>query len=309
MTKSTLYNKNIISAQDFTHDAVMDVIALAQHFKMNKYATTLNNKIIANCFFESSTRTRFSFEVATLNLGGKVIACANQHESSLSKGESLYDTVKVISAYADALVIRHAYEGAASLAALAASCPVINAGDGANQHPTQSLVDLFSIYECQQKIDGLAIALVGDLKYGRTIHSLTQLFTLFDDVRLYLVAPEILSLPDEMCDLLKRQGIRFSFHQDLAEVIPLVDILYMTRIQKERCVGSEYQLALNKFILAKNLLAQARPNLKILHPLPRVTELAQDIDQTDYAYYFTQAANAVPVRQALLTLLLNEYLS
>jgi aspartate carbamoyltransferase catalytic subunit len=308
MKKNNFYRTNLIAAKDLSVAMLMELFALAQHFKLNKYASTLHNKIIAQCFFEASTRTRLSFEAATLHLGGKIISLTDQDSSSLRKGETLYDTIKVIAAYADLIIMRHPQAGAAALAAQAATCPVINAGDGSNQHPTQALIDVFSIYECQQNINGLSIALVGDLKYGRTIHSLVQLLAMFD-IRLYLVSPEILSLPDDICDSLKRQGLKFSFHQNLATVIPLVDIIYMTRIQKERCSGSEYQLAANQFILNAALLTNARSNLQILHPLPRINELNQDIDETRHAYYFTQAANAVPVRQALLTLLLNENLS
>jgi aspartate carbamoyltransferase catalytic subunit len=216
--------------------------------------------------------------------------------------------MRVISAYADLIVIRHSQEGAAALAEQAASCPIINAGDGANQHPTQALLDLFTIQECQQHIDGLSIALVGDLKYGRTIHSLTQLCALFD-IRLYLVSPESLALPESVSDILKKKGIRFSFHNDLKEVIPKVDILYFTRIQQERFGAAEYQLVKNQFILTSEMLNKAKSNLKVLHPLPRVNEIAPDVDATPHAYYFQQAANGLPVRQALLSLILNESIS
>ena len=226
---------------------------------------------------------------------------------SIQKGETLHDTMRVISEYADLIVIRHAREGSAALAAEVANCPVINAGDGANQHPTQALIDLFTIQECQSKIDGLSIAFVGDLKYGRTIHSLTDLCCLFD-VRLYLVSPESLSLPDAICDNLKKRGLRFSFHQTLEEVIPKVDILYMTRIQQERFSEADYQLVKDQFILTLPILSKAKPNLKILHPLPRVNEIAIEVDQSPHAFYFQQAGNGVAVRQALLSLILNKEL-
>jgi aspartate carbamoyltransferase catalytic subunit len=308
MSVNSLYQKSIISAKDIQLKDWELICSTAEQFKKTKQKPFLKDKIIAHCFFEPSTRTRLSFETATLRLGGEVIGFTSGEEISVHKGETLYDTMRVVSAYADLIVIRHPQEGAAALAQEAASCPVINAGDGANQHPTQALLDLFTIKQCQQQIDGLSIALVGDLKYGRTIHSFTRLCSLFD-IRLYLVSPEILALPESVCDSMKKRGIRFSFHQSLEEVIPKVDILYSTRIQQERFSGAEYQLVRNQFILTPSLLSKAKPNLKILHPLPRVNEIIKEVDETPYAYYFEQAANAVPVRQALLSLILNENLN
>jgi aspartate carbamoyltransferase catalytic subunit len=261
--------------------------------------------VIAHCFFEPSTRTRLSFESATLRLGGGVIGFSSDEALSIQKGEPLQDTMRVISSYADLIVIRHPKEGSARLAAEVSDKPVINAGDGANQHPTQALVDLFTIHESQQRINGLNIALVGDLKYGRTIHSFAEMCMLFD-IRLYLVSPEILALPDTLCDSLKKRGIRFSLHQSLEEVIPKVDVLYLSRIQQERFSQTEYQLVKNNYILTPLLLKKAKSHLKILHPLPRVNEIDIAVDQTPYAHYFTQASNGVYVREALLTLLLNE---
>ena len=248
-----------------------------------------------------------SFESATLRLDGRVIGFSSGEGLSITKGETLTDSMRVISQYADLIVLRHSQEGAARLAADIVDKPVINAGDGANQHPTQTLVDLFTIEECQGRLNDLSIALVGDLKYGRTIHSFAQACRLFDN-RLYLVSPDGLALPESICDNLKKQGVRFSFHQSLEEVIPKVDILYMTRIQQERFGSAEYQLVKNKYILTADLLKNAKSTLKILHPLPRVNEIEMSVDQTPHAHYFTQAANGVCVRQALLTLLLNEQL-
>src|SRR5579872_2903874 len=292
--ENPLFQKSIISAKDIELSDWELIYQTAQQFKKNKQGSSLKNKIIAHCFFEPSTRTRLSFETSTLRLGGEVLGFSNGEDLSTHKGETLWDTMRVVSAYADLIVLRHPQEGAAVLAKEAATCPVINAGDGANQHPTQALLDLFTIQECQKQINGLAIALVGDLKYGRTIHSFTQLCTLFD-IRLYLVSPEILALPESVCDALKKRGIRFSFHQNLEEVIPKVDILYSTRIQQERFSGAEYQLVRNQFILTPGCLAKAKPQLKILHPLPRVNEISKEVDETPFAYYFEQAANAVPV--------------
>lgn len=283
------------------------ILGMTKKIKTKSQSKPLTDKIIANCFFEPSTRTRLSFEAAALRLGAKTIGFANDESLSTKKGETLSDTMRVIAEYADLIVIRHPQEGAACLTADVAACPVINAGDGANQHPTQALVDIFTIQECQPHLDGLAIALVGDLKYGRTIHSFIQVCSLFD-IRLYLVAPELLTLPETMCDSLKKMGIRFSFHTSLEEVVPKVDILYLTRIQQERFSATEYALVKNQFILTANLLKKAKTNLKILHPLPRVNEISPEVDSTPYAHYFQQAGNGVIVRQALLTLLLNESL-
>lgn len=307
MSDNLLYQHDIISTKNMSLAEVELVLKTAQAMKKSRFPKLLQDKIIASCFFEPSTRTRLSFETAALKLGAKTIGFSSDENLSIQKGETLYDTMRVIDEYADLIIIRHPLEGSAALAAEAVKAPIINAGDGANQHPTQALVDIFTIQECQPELNGLSIALIGDLKYGRTIHSFTQICSLFD-VRLYLVSPESLSLPDSICDSLKKSGVRFSFHPTPEEVISKVDILYMTRIQQERFGQVEYSLIKNKFILSSDLLQQAKPNLKILHPLPRVNEIAFDVDQTPYAYYFQQAGNAVVVRQALLSLILNESL-
>ncbi|WP_114834941.1 aspartate carbamoyltransferase [Aquicella lusitana] len=303
--KSLLYGHDVLSMKELSLAQIQQVLELAATFKSEDVPALLKNKIIAHCFFEPSTRTRLSFETATLRLGGQVIGFSSDESLSIKKGETLQDTIQVLSHYADLIIVRHPKEGAARLAAETSAKPVINAGDGANQHPTQALLDLFTIQECQNKIDGLAIALVGDLKYGRTIHSFAQACTLFD-IRLFLVSPDSLTLPDFICDELKRNGVRFSFHQSLEEVVPKVDILYMTRIQQERFNDADYQLIKKRCILTPDLLATAKPNLKILHPLPRVNEIDAEVDKTPHAYYFQQAANGVYVREALLALMLNE---
>lgn len=307
LTDNLLYGQDIISMQDLSLAQVQQVMAMAAALKAQRAPQLLNDKVIAHCFFEPSTRTRLSFESATLRLGGRVIGFSSDESLSIQKGETLHDTIRVISHYADLLILRHPKEGAARYAADLSQVPVINAGDGANQHPTQALVDLFSIQECQQRLDGLAIALVGDLKYGRTTHSLVQACRLFD-MRLFLVSPESLALPHGLCDMLKKSGVRFSFHQSIEEVIPKVDILYMTRIQQERFSQAGFQLIKQQFVLKPSMLSAARPNLKVFHPLPRVNEIEEGVDQTPHAYYFEQAANGVFVRQALLTLLLNKAL-
>ena len=297
-------NQDVLSIKELSLQQIELVLKTAAQLKKKPQHDLLKNKIIANCFFEPSTRTRLSFESAALKLGGKAIGFASDESLSTQKGETLYDTMRIVSGYADLIVIRHPKEGSARLAAEAASVPVINAGDGANQHPTQTLVDLFSIQECQGSLDDLSIALVGDLKYGRTIHSFAQACKFFN-IRLFLVGPETLTLPENVCDHLKREGVRFSFHQTLQEVIHKVDIVYITRTQKERMPSAEYEASREQLFLNTAMLEQAKPNMRILHPLPRVDEIDKAIDDTPHAYYFQQAENGVFVRQALLALILN----
>lgn len=301
----TLYGADILSIRDMDVAQINLILDTAERLKKqpDKSKNLLQGKLIANCFFEASTRTRLSFEAAALRLGGQVIGFDSAEHTSAKKGETLSDSIKVIADYADLVVIRHPLEGSARLAAQVSSKPVINAGDGGNQHPTQTLIDLFTIREFQKKIAGLNVAVVGDLKYGRAVHSLVQACALFD-VRLFLVAPEALALPEQICDELKKRGVRFSFHHSVDEVIPKVDILYATRIQQERFSGG-FALE-NQYVVTTKNLANAKPNLKILHPLPRVNEIEVAVDDTPYAGYFAQAANGVCVRQALLTLVLNK---
>lgn len=304
---NALFKRDLITIKNLSKAEIDIILNLAQQYKITPPAPSLSNKMIAHCFFEASTRTRLSFETAALRLGAKTIGFDSDQSLSVQKGETLTDTLKVISAYADLIVIRHAKEGAAALAANLIECPVINAGDGANQHPTQALLDFFTIKECQNEINGLSIALVGDLKYGRAIHSFTQMCAHYD-IRLYLLSPEHLSLPTSICDHLKKQGVRFSYHQDLAEIISKIDILYITRIQQERFTAPQSELFKNPYVINMELLKNAKANLKILHPLPRVNEIDPEVDHSPFAYYFAQAANGVYVRQAILTLLLNEFL-
>lgn len=305
MTANTLFGRDIITIHDLTIADVELIMATTKKIKQKNKPDLLKNKIIASCFFESSTRTRLSFESATLRSGGQVIGFSNDSSLSIQKGESLSDTIRVLDDYADLIVIRHPNEGAAALAAEVAKSPVINAGDGANQHPSQALIDLYTIAESQPDLNNLSIALVGDLKHGRTIHSLTQLLAHYNP-RFYFITPEGLALPEEKCNELKKNGVRFSFHNRLEEIINKVDIVYMTRIQQERFSIGEYQLIKQHFILTEAMLKNVKPNLKILHPLPRVYEIENEVDKTPYAYYFQQASNGVPLRQALLTLILNE---
>lgn len=305
--ENTLFNKHIISIPELTRSELELIVETAGKIKSDPRPDLLKNKVIASCFFEPSTRTRLSFETAIQRLGGSVIGFDNGGNTSLAnKGESLADSVQVISSYVDAFVMRHPQEGAARLASeFSNGTPVINGGDGANQHPTQTLLDLFSIYETQGRLDNLNIALVGDLKYGRTVHSLAQALSKFDNVTFFFISPDMLSMPEYICDELKAKNIRYSVHRNICDVISELDILYMTRVQKERFDESEYAHMKSAFILNCETLKGARNNLKVLHPLPRVDEITTDVDKSPYAYYFQQAENGIYARQALLALILN----
>ena len=301
-----LYQRDIVSIGDLDLSTIETILSLARRLKQQPQPALLAGKILASCFFEPSTRTRLSFESAMLRLGGQVLGFSDAATTSAGgKGESLLDTMRVIGEYADAIVLRHPLEGSARLAAEHTTTPVINAGDGANQHPTQTLTDLFTMQECQTGLQELRVAFVGDLKYGRTVHSLAQACAMFN-MRLYFVAPEHLFMPEPVCDLLRRQGIKFSFHHSLADVVAKVDIVYMTRLQKERLLHLDGGWSDASWQITPSVLAHAKDNLKILHPLPRIDEIDYAIDKTTHAYYFTQAKNAIYVRQALLALLLSE---
>ncbi|WP_027708411.1 aspartate carbamoyltransferase [Zooshikella ganghwensis] len=303
-----LFQKNIISISDLTQEQMELIVRTAERLKCEPPPPLLKNKVVASCFFEASTRTRLSFETAILRLGGTHIGFDNDANTSLAKkGESLADSVKVISSYTDAFVIRHPREGSARLASEFSTVPVINGGDGANQHPTQTLLDLFTIFECQGKLEELTIAFVGDLKYGRTVHSLAQACSLFK-CRFFFISPEALAMPDYILEELDEKGIKYQVSQSIEEVINDVDIVYMTRVQKERFDETEYKHIASKYILTAEMLSDVRKNLKILHPLPRVDEITVDVDKTPYAYYFEQAQNGIYARQALLALVLNETL-
>lgn len=307
LKNSLLYAKDIVSIKDLNLAQIQQICAVAGAIKDNLITTNIRNKIIAHCFFEPSTRTRLSFETATLRLAGQVIGFSSDAALSMKKGETLHDTLRMIDHYADLIIIRHQQDGTARFAADICQKPVVNAGDGANQHPTQALTDLFTIQHCQKHLEGLAIALVGDLKYGRTVHSLIEILKYFG-VRLFLVTPNVLHLPADILNNLKQSGVRFSCHQSLQEVISKVDVLYMTRVQHERFKAPEIAMD-ETLVLTTTLLEQAKPNLKILHPLPRLHEIDKNVDQTPYAHYFVQANNALYVRQALLSLILNEVIT
>ncbi len=300
-----LYGKSIISIADVSRAMIEQVLAVAAKIKQGEVADVLAKRVIASCFFEPSTRTRLSFEAAVYRLGGQVIGFADAANTSDKKGENLQDTVRMVSGYADGIILRHPASGSAQLAAEVAHVPVINAGDGGNQHPTQTLLDLFTIQEKQGRLDGLNIALVGDLKYGRTVHSLAQALKHFSP-RFFLVAPQSLEMPDAVCAELHAAGVQFSCHQNLDAVLPDLDVLYMTRLQKERFTTSELQTVKQQFVLTPDVLSSAKETLSVLHPLPRVGEIDPCVDDLPQAHYFEQAANGVPVRQALFSLVFQQ---
>ncbi len=297
-------NKNLISITDFSKEEQLHVLDVAEGFEQDPRQRILTDKVVATLFFEPSTRTRLSFESAANQLGARIIGFSDAANSSTAKGESLKDTILMVSNYADLIVMRHPKEGSSRYASEVAGVPVINAGDGANQHPTQCLLDLYSIRKTQGRLDKLDIAFVGDLKYGRTVHSLTQALCNFD-CTFHLVSPVELKLPSYVKQTIKDHKLEYHQYTELADVIPTADIIYMTRVQRERFADlMEYEKVKNSYILNKAMLEGCKSNMKILHPLPRVNEIATDVDDTPYAYYFQQAKNGVFVRQALMALIL-----
>jgi len=297
-------NKSLISINDYTKEQQIHVLDIAEDFEKNPRQRLLENYVVATLFFEPSTRTRLSFESAASYLGGKIIGFSDTSSTSVQKGESLRDTIKTVACYSDVIVMRHPKEGSARFASEVSNVPIINAGDGANQHPTQCLLDLYSIRKTQSKLDGLHVAFVGDLKYGRTVHSLVQALCQFN-CTFHLVSPAELKLPSSVKMHIKEKNLEYFQYTELEEVISKVDILYMTRIQKERFSDPlEYEKIKNSYILKNEMLQKTKSNLKIMHPLPRVNEIDEDVDDNKRAYYFQQALNGVYVRQALLTSIL-----
>ncbi|MFO7723650.1 MAG: aspartate carbamoyltransferase [Bacteroidales bacterium] len=297
-------NRSLISIHDFTREEQIRILDLAEQFERNPKSDILSGQVIASLFFEPSTRTRLSFETAIQRLGGRVIGFADANITSTSKGESLMDSIKTVALYSDLIIMRHPIEGSARFASEVAGVPVINAGDGANQHPTQCLLDLFSIRKTQGTLENLNVAFVGDLKYGRTVHSLAIALTNFN-CTFHLVSPEELKLPSAVKQHIKDKNLTYHQYTDIMEALPNVDILYMTRIQRERFSDPmDYEKVKNAYILTKSMLTHTKPNLRILHPMPRVNEIEEQIDTDPKAYYFQQALNGVYVRQALLVTLL-----
>ena len=296
MNKASFYSIEQLSAEQ-----IIEILDCAELFEQNPNRDFLRGQVVATLFFEPSTRTRLSFETAVNRLGGRVIGFSDAKNTSSVKGETLKDTIQMVSGYADLIVMRHNLEGAALYASEVSRVPIINAGDGANQHPTQTMLDLYSIRKTQGTLNNLHITMVGDLKYGRTVHSLIEGTSHFNPTFSF-VAPHQLELPREYVDYCKEHGIKADYYTELTpEVIAKSDIVYMTRLQRERFLDEEdYQAVKESFVLDNSLLQTAKPTMKILHPLPRVNEIAQEVDDTPYAYYFRQAVNGMFVREALI---------
>lgn len=293
--------KSLVSITDYSEEEILHLLQMAQKFEENPNRRTLEGKVVATLFFEPSTRTRLSFETAVNRLGGRVIGFSDASTTSSSKGETLKDTIKMVGNYADLIVMRHHLEGAARYASEISDVPVINAGDGANQHPSQTMLDLYSIYKTQGSLENLNITMVGDLRYGRTVHSLLMAMSHFGPT-LHFVAPDELKMPDEYKIYCGKLGIPYKEYTEFTEeVINQADILYMTRVQRERFTDlMEYEKVKNVYTLHNQMLENSRPNLRILHPLPRVNEIAYDVDENPKAYYFEQAQNGLYARQAII---------
>ena len=300
MITQVMEKHDFVTIANLTKEKILYMIELAQEFERHPNRELLKGKVVATLFFEPSTRTRLSFETAANRLGARVIGFADPKITSGTKGETLKDTILMVSNYADVIVMRHFIEGAAQYASEVAPIPIVNAGDGAHQHPSQCMLDLYSIYKTQGTLENLNIYLVGDLKYGRTVHSLLMAMRHFNPT-FHFVAPKELSMPNEYKIYCKEHGIKFQEHTAFNEkIIADADILYMTRVQKERFSDlMEYERVKNIYILHNDMLASAKPNMKILHPLPRVNEIAYDVDTNPHAYYIQQAGNGLFARQAI----------
>ena len=302
-------NRHVVSINDFTKEEILHVLDEAEKMvtiaRGEEASSVMEGRILSTLFFEPSTRTRLSFESAMLRLGGKVLGFSEVKSSSISKGETLADTMRMAAAYSDIIVLRHPSEGAARMASQFSKKPVINGGDGAGQHPTQTLLDLFTMRKEMGRLGGLEVTILGDLKYGRTTHSLAYALALFN-AKLNLVAPEQLLMPEEVILHLTEMGAEVHQTTDLREVIPGSDVLYSTRIQKERFADeAEYLQVKDVYQIDNELLTEARSELIVMHPLPRQSEIQAEVDPTPHAKYFVQAFNGVPVRMALIKLLLN----
>ena len=299
--------KHVVSIEDLDKKTILDIMKRAKQLlpiaKGKKKSKILDGKILATCFFEPSTRTRLSFESAMQRLGGTCIGFTEPSTTSHLKGETLSDAIKMVAEYSDVIVLRHPREGSAKLASEVSEVPLINGGDGAGQHPTQTLLDLFTIKEEIGKIEGLKIGMLGDLRYGRTVHSLSQALDAFN-TKLFFISPDILAMPESITDELNGE---WSAHTTINEILTDLDILYVTRIQKERFPDiDEYREVAGAYQINSESLRNVKPSLKIMHPLPRVNEISIEVDKTKHAAYFRQAFNGVPVRMALLEKLIGD---
>lgn len=292
---------SLVNISELSESKIRYLLELAQFFEKHPNLHILEDRVVATLFFEPSTRTRLSFETAANRLGARVIGFSDPSVTSSSKGESLKDTIMMVANYADIIVMRHHLEGAARYAAEVSPAPIVNAGDGANQHPTQTMLDLYTIYQTQGRLTDLNIYMVGDLKYGRTVHSLLMAMRHFHPT-FHFIAPDELRMPQEYKDYCEEHGIKYVEHTDFtSETIADADIIYMTRVQRERFTDlMEYERVKNMYILRADMLDQCRDNMKVLHPLPRVNEITTDVDDTKHAYYFQQAKNGLFARQAIL---------
>lgn len=294
-------NRSIVSISSYSHEKIQYLLDMACEMEAHPNRKILEGKVVATLFFEPSTRTRLSFETAANRLGARVIGFADPKATSSTKGETLKDTIKMVSNYADVIVMRHKLEGAALYASEITDTPIINAGDGANLHPSQTMLDLYSIYKTQGTLENLNIYMVGDLKYGRTVHSLLMSLSSYNPT-FHFIAPKELEMPQEYKTFCRQNGVKFIEQTDFtAETIADADIIYMTRVQRERFTDlMEYERVKDAYILRKAMLKDCRPNMKILHPLPRVNEIERDIDDSPHAYYFEQAGNGLFAREALI---------
>ena len=296
--------KSLISIQDFSKEEILHILDVAGEFEKNREQSFLSGKVVACLFFEPSTRTRLSFEAAVNRLGARVIGFPDTRNTSQTKGETLEDTIRIVSNYVDMIVMRHPKAGAADIAASVASVPVINAGDGANQHPTQTLLDLYAIKKTQGRLEGLDVDMVGDLKYGRAVHSLVEALRHFSP-RFTFTSPEELNMPKKYLEMLDNDGVPYRQVTRIEEGLNECDILYMTRVQQERFPDmEEYEKVKDVYRLTASMLDGVRPGMKIMHPLPRVGEIATDVDDTPYAYYFQEAGGGMYVRMAIISYLL-----
>ena len=300
----SLKDRSLISIYDYTPEEICHILDIAEEFEKNRLQNLLNGRVIASLFFEPSTRTRLSFETAIQLLGGNVIGFSSTAGTSVQKGESLKDTIMMVASYADLIVMRNPIDGSARYASEVSKVPIINAGDGSNQHPTQCLLDLYSIRKTQGTLENLEITMVGDLKYGRTVPSLVQAMCNFN-AKFNFVSPVELKMPSTVIQYIKNAGLEYHEYTNLEDVIPHSDIIYMTRVQRERFPDPlEYEKVKNAYILRNEMLENSKPNCRILHPLPRVNEIHTDVDANPKAYYFQQAQNGLFVRQALIAAIL-----
>ncbi len=302
--------KDIISMNDMSKEEILNILKIAKKIEdtsEEEKLKFLHGKIISTLFFEPSTRTKLSFESAALRLGAEILHFPPLELTSLKKGESFTDTIKMVESYSDVIVVRHPYDGAARLAANTSKKPVLNAGDGSNQHPSQTLLDLYTILKEKGTLNNISIAFVGDLKYGRTVHSLVKALTHFNP-KIYFISPEILQMPQYLLDDLDKNNIKYEILKDFRDCLNKIDVFYMTRIQRERFPDIEdYEKVKGVYVINKeNIVGKCKEDMIILHPLPRVDEIATDLDDTKYALYFKQAKNGIPVRQAMIMTVLDK---